>query len=213
MRLAPMLCTLAMLASAAPSFAQSYAQPPEGVRRTYRAGDDEYPPSPPSDCWCEERAWSRRELSPFRVHIGAAGRIVSEEVTPGMMTAVDIGRGPAGFRATALWARVGSDDGIAQYTGELTLDFGGRRSWRPVVGAGGGLARTWRVDDQGNRTSGGASLGLGLVRAGIEYRLPIEGTDARAGLNLIGILPAVRGEGAPDLKGWVVAGATIGVGF
>ncbi|HQP34297.1 MAG TPA: hypothetical protein PLI95_03935 [Polyangiaceae bacterium] len=214
MRPGSMLCALTLLAWSGSAIAQPYAQPPDRGQRGYRAYDEQDPPRPaPSDCWCEERSWARRSLSPFRVHIGAAGRVVTEEITPGMMTAIDIGRGPAGFRATALWARVGSDDGLAQYTGELTLDFGRQSAWRPVLGAGGGFARTYRVDDQGNRTSGGASLGLGVVRAALEYRLPIEGTDSRAGVNVMGVLPAVRGEGAPDVKGWVVVGATLGVGF
>jgi hypothetical protein len=129
------------------------------------------------------------------------------------MTALDLGRGPAGFRLSGFWLRVGSDNGLAQYTGELTLDLGGRMAFRPVLGAGAGFARTYRVDDNGARTTGGATLGVGQLRAALEYRIPIEETDARAGVHLIGVLPAVRGEGAPDLGPWLIAAATVGIGF
>jgi hypothetical protein len=191
--------------------AQTYAEPPDGSRyRAHRSYDDWQPPPQPE---CFDDGWRRRELSIVRLSIGGAGRAQTSEMTPGMMAALDLGRGPAGFRASAMWFHVGSPNGLSQYTGELTLDLGGRGVWRPVVGAGAGLARTGRVDDQGNRTDGGASLGIGLLRAALEYRLPIDGVDSRAGVAVIGILPAVRGDGAPDSKGWVVLTASVGVGF
>jgi hypothetical protein len=161
----------------------------------------------------DSASWRREHLSWFRLHVGGAGRLASDGLTPGMLTALDFGRGPAGFRASAAWLRVGSDDGLAQYTGELTLDLGGRSRWRPIVGAGAGLARTYRVDDTGARTSGGSSLGIGVLRLALEYRLPLEDVDARVGAHAIGTLPAIRGDNAPDLDPWLIGALTIGVGF
>ncbi|MBI5536373.1 MAG: hypothetical protein HY898_26870 [Deltaproteobacteria bacterium] len=214
MRTVAALLALSVLALSAPVLAQTYAQPP-GSRSPYhyRGYDDAYSLPPSDGCFCDDGGWRRRELSPVRVHVGGAVRADADHATPGLQTAIDFFRGPAGLRLSAMWFRVGSGEGIAQYAGELTLDLGGHSVWRPVIGAGAGLARTWKVDDAGNRVSGGANLGIGLMRAAIEYRLPIEGTDSRASLGLTGVLPAVKSESAPDLQGWVIAGLSIGIGF
>jgi hypothetical protein len=37
--------------------------------------------------------------------------------------------------------------------------------------------------------------------------------DARVGIDLQGALPAIRSAGAPDVAGWHVAAARVGVGF
>ncbi len=201
---------IGLMASARSAWAQPYAQPPDEPRpRAYRAYDDYHV----STYDCYDDGWRRRELGVVRLHVGAAGRATNDAFTPGLMTAIDLGRGPAGFRAAAMWMQVGSDNGLAQYTGELTLDLGGTGNWRPVVGAGAGLARLIRADALGNRVGGGSSLGVGTLRAALEYRLPIEGTDSRAALAVIGVLPAVRGDGAPDTKGWAVITASVGIGF
>jgi len=214
MRTCAALLAVSAFSLAAPALAQSYAQPP-GSRSPYQYRvDDDYSPPPQTDyCFCEDGGFRRRELSPVRVHVGGAVRADEDHATPGLQTAIDFFRGPAGLRFSAMWFRVGSGEGIAQYAGELTLDLGGRSVWRPVIGAGAGLARTWKVDDTGARVSGGANLGIGVMRVALEYRLPIEGTDPRAAVGLIGVLPAVKAESAPDLKGWVIAGLTVGVGF
>ena len=62
-------------------------------------------------------------------------------------------------------------------------------------------------------TSEGATIGVGLVRAGIGVRLPFESADARVELDATGTIPAIRGDEAPDLGPWVVAALTVGVGF
>jgi hypothetical protein len=145
--------------------------------------------------------------------VGGALRVDPDHATPGLQTAVDFFRGPAGFRVSGQWFQVGSGEGLAQYTGEMTLDLGGRSEWRPVIGAGAGLARTWKVDAGGNRVNGGANMAIGLMRVALDYRLPIDGTDSRASLGITGVIPAAKGETAPDLKGWVIAGLTVGLGF
>jgi hypothetical protein len=184
------------------------------VASPYHPEDAHYvAPPPDADCDLDDMtSWRRRELSAFRFHVGGAGRADSEQVTPGLVTTADLGRGPAGFRASAMWLRVGSDDGLAQYSGELTLDLGGRNDWRPVLGAGAGLARVYKrtQDGGGVETS---SIGVGLVRVGVEYRVPVESTDTRAGLAVIGVLPAMRTDDASDRSAWLVFVATIGVGF
>jgi len=211
MRRTPWIAGLLTLISALPASAQTYADPPYPPRHGQAPVYYPVDPPPPDDPY-DTQAWRRSELSPFRFHVGGAGRILEDEVTPGFMTALDIGRGPAGFRLSGSWLRVGSDDGVAHYTGELTLDLGGRMSWRPVLGAGAGLARVYEDKPDGEGTDA-KSLGVGLVRAAIEYRIPVEATDTRAGVSVIGMLPAIRAEDAPDLKPWLVITATVGVGF
>ncbi len=198
--------------AASSAAAQTYADAPYPPREPH--GPIAYHPvePPPPDDPYDTLEWRRRELAVFRFHVGGAARISEEDVTPGMTAALDIGRGPAGFRASGAWLRVGSDGGVAQYTGELTLDLGGKQSWRPVLGAGAGLARLYEDEPEGEGTDA-KSLGIGLVRVGIEYRIPVEGTDTRAGLSVIGVLPAIRAQDAPDPSPWMIVGATVGVGF
>lgn len=216
MRATSWIFALTSLLFASSAAAQTYADPPDGHRRYDDVGSTVAyhpvdPVDPPDDGYALQ-AWRRRELSVFRFHVGGAGRILEDEVTPGLTTALDIGRGPAGFRATGTWLQVGSDQGVAQYTGELTLDLGGRHSWRPVVGAGAGLARFYEEQPDGDGTDA-KSLGIGLLRVAIEYRIPVEATDTRAGLGVIGVLPAIRADDAPDPAPWIVVAATVGVGF
>jgi hypothetical protein len=130
-----------------------------------------------------------------------------------MFTAVDFGRGPAGFRVSAAWVRVGYDDPLSQYTAELTLGIPLRSAFRPVFGVGGGLARTYRIDASGAHTTGGSNLGVGLARAGVEYRLPFTEADARASLGATATLPAIRANDAPRLDPWLLVGAAVTIGF
>ncbi len=196
-----------------PHQGQSYADPPYASPPDSSDSVLVYRPHEPLPDHDNHRpTWQHRETSLLRFHIGGAGRGNNDEVTPGFTTSLDIGRGPAGFRVSGTWLRVGSDEGLAQYTGELTLDLGAQSPWRPVVGAGAGLARYYQDTADGNGTDA-ESLGIGLVRVAIEYQLPVEATDTRAGLGITGALPAIRAEGAPDLNPWVIVGFTIGVGF
>jgi len=150
-----------------------------------------------------------------RVLVGPAGKVDARSASPGLLAAMDIGRGPTGFRFTAAWLDVGSDHGLSQYTGELTLDFGGLSRLRPVIGAGGGVARkSSSVREDGSLdTSTGATLGIGTVRAGLGYRLPFEEADARVTLDVTGALPAIRTDHDPDVTPWALASLTVGIGF
>lgn len=151
--------------------------------------------------------------SPVRASVGSVGRVSSDSVRPGLFAAIDLGRGPAGFRMSAAWVRVGYDDPLSQYTGELTLTVPLRSAFRPVFGVGGGLARTYRVNDAGAHVSGGANLGVGTARVGVEYRLPFTEVDARAALGATATMPAIRASDAPKLDPWLLLGAAVTIGF
>jgi len=174
--------------------------------RVDRRFDDDVPPSFVAD----------DKLSVIRFLVGPSAKFDAESAAPGLLVATDIGKGPAGLRLTGAWMNVGTDHGISQYTGELTLDFGGRSRIRPVVGAGGGVARTSssQKSDGTLDTEHGATLGIGIVRGGIGLRLPLEDADARVQLDVTGAFPAIRGDSAPDgLTPWAMASLTVGVGF
>jgi hypothetical protein len=57
------------------------------------------------------------------------------------------------------------------------------------------------------------TLGFGLIRMGLEYRIPLENTDTRAGVGIVGVLPALQRQDSPDQSPWILATATLGVGF
>jgi hypothetical protein len=153
--------------------------------------------------------------SVVRIGVGPVGRLSSDGVSPGLITSLDFGRGPAGFRLTGAWLDVGSEHGLSQYTGELTVDFGGHSRFRPVIGAGAGLGRTSSsVDADGSvDPDSGAWLGVGIVRAGLGVVLPFDEADARVGLDLIGSLAAIRADNAPPLSPWLLSSLTVSVGF
>lgn len=180
--------------------------PPDGPYELRPARyEQEEPPAPTS--------WERPE-SPLRLSIGPAGRASGDELRPGLYAAVDFGSGPAGFRVSGTWVRIGYDDPLAQYTGELTLDFG-RGALHPVLGVGAGLARVKAEDPTtGAAASGGANLGIGVARAGLDYRFfPRDDVDARIGIGIVGALPVTRADDAPKLDGWGVVVATMGIGL
>ena len=52
---------------------------------------------------------------------------------------------------------------------------------------------------------------IGIVAIGVSATGIIAfGLQSRG---LIGVLPAVTSQSAPDLKGWVIAGLSVGIGF
>lgn len=210
------LCTasiaLATLSASRPAGAQGFADPPSAHQhaRVIVAEDDngrcdDEPSSPAYD----------PGQSLVRLLVGPAGKFSTGSAEPGLLVAVDVGRGPTGLRLSGAWLSVGDESGLAQYTGELTVDFGGRSRVRPVIGAGGGVARTSSsVREDGTTDLGaGATLGIGVVRAGLGVMLPFSEADARVALDVTGSFPAIRASNAPDLSPWVLASITVGVGF
>jgi len=190
--------------------ADSFAEPPHAYRRPAVAIDAYDPPEEAPS------AWSMPPRSSFfRMFVGPAGKFDASNALAGLFVAMELGRGPTGFRVSGAWMDVGSQHGISQYTGELTVDFGGRARVRPVVGAGGGVARTAssvRPDGSVDETTG-ATIGVGVVRASLGVQLPFEEADARVGLDLTGTFPAIRGESAPELTPWLLTSLNVGVGF
>jgi hypothetical protein len=211
--LAALSLACACAALATPAVASDFADPPGPSGRGAVAVDPDqdghryeaapcYPPLPD-------------EPSIVRFYVGPAGKLDGSSAAPGLLAAADVGKGPAMLRLTAAWLDVGAEKGLSQYSGELAVDFGGRSRLRPVIGAGAGLARTSiRVRDDGTiDPDRGASVGVGLVRAGLGWRLPFEEADARVALDLVGTLAAIRGNDAPDLSPWLVTSISVGVGF
>ena len=190
------------------AMASGFADPPDEPRRRVTIVEDAGPaPERPS------AGFGYRSDSAVRASVGSVARADGDALRAGVFAAVDFGRGPAGFRASAAWVRVGYDDPLAQYTGELTLSLGEYSRFVPTVGAGGGLARTYRVDGTRMRIDGGANLGVGVLRVAIDYRLPFADTDARAGISAMGVMPAVRASDAPDLPPWLLLAGTVSIGF
>src|SRR5262245_1618411 len=130
-RLAALLgASLTVLATAGEARAEGFATPPDEGRAVAISPSDRY-------VSYGDLETSRRP-SLVRLLVGPAGKVDARSTSPGLLAAIDVGRGPTGFRLTGAWLDVGADHGLSQYTGEITLDFGGRSRWRPVIGAGGG---------------------------------------------------------------------------
>jgi len=203
--LAMIFCCLSTAARAAADYADPPDRPPTDAEWRHDATADQYPgpvlgydPPPPS--------------SSVRVFTGPALYVSNDDPQAGLFAAIDLGRGPAGFRASGSWAHAGAAPGISTYTGELWFDLGHPGRLRPVVAAGAGLASIRLVPDDGDSPQS-ETVGIGVLRAGLHYLLPLGSTDARAGIDAVGCLPAVRSEDAADLSPWAVLVATLGVGF
>ena len=81
-----------------------------------------------------------------------------------------------------------------------------------MLGAGAGFALLTLEDDVGELKTHG--VGVGTLRAGLHYLLPInDATDARAALEVIGSLPAIKPSSAPTIRPWAMAVAAVQVGF
>jgi hypothetical protein len=207
------LCSTLFVSLPARATPQGFADPPDSPSPVVVADQQPVDQDRPSDIPRQPFYDDSLPTTYFRLFVGGAGRFTQETMRPGLNVMVDYGRGPATFRLNGTWIRVGFDDPLSQYTGEIALTFLNHSRWLPSLGAGGGLARTYRVDDQGAKTTGSSNLGVGVVRAGIEYLLPFPGTDARIGLNTSLSFPAMRSSGAPDLSPWVITALNVGVGF
>lgn len=157
----------------------------------------------------------RFELPPprstVRLLVGPALQVAEEDANGGLFAAMDVGRAGAGLRLSGLWVGTGSEGGLSQYGAELWLDFAHDKRLHPIVGAGGALALVDVVDDAGNPET--VTVGVGTLRAGLQYQLPVRGTDARASLDVIGALPAIRDRDDPKVDPWVTIVAGVGVGF
>jgi len=193
-----------------------FAEPPPRDVPVRIAAD---PPQEPRDEPALARPEPPPELyrSPMRLELGPVAATTGRGIAPGLGVAADFGRGTVGIRLAAAWLRgepgSGADalpspiaGGLAQYTGELTLDLTKRGPLHPVIGIGFGLAHVSGSGSSGN-------LGIGTARLGLEYALSVEDADVRIGGGVVGILPGPADTSVQDVKGWALAGLSLAVGF
>ncbi|GMV17576.1 MAG: hypothetical protein HS104_12960 [Polyangiaceae bacterium] len=192
--------------------AQPFAEPPDhpgpavASSRPYDSYDQPYdrPYDRPYDDYYQPR-------STVRIHTGPVLRISEASPDGGLFAAVDVGQKAAGLRVSGAWVRVGGERGLSQYGGELWLDFNHTGPLHPILGAGAAAARVQLDDGAGGTES--HTIGVGTLRGTLQYALPIRDTDARASIDLIGAVPAIRGSDSPNTKAYLLALATVGVGF
>jgi hypothetical protein len=149
--------------------------------------------------------------SSVRVSLGPSLLITQRAPLPGFAAALDLGSGAAGARFAGAWMDVGRADGLSQYSAELWLDFGYGSRLHPVVAAGAGVARLDARAADGRSTAHAA--GIGILRASLEYGLPLAQVDARAAMDVSGSVPVVREDAGPNPSAWAFFGARVGVGF
>jgi hypothetical protein len=202
--LVPFLCLLARPAWAEPGFATPPGAPltPQPAPAPREFSPDDAPPSEYD---------GDLPTSNVRVSVGPALRVAEAATDGGLAAAVDLGSGAVGARASGTWVRVGSDQGTSEYGADLWIDFGAGRRLHPVVGAGAAVVRTSQGSAAGARQAW--TYGAGVLRGTLEYALPVERSDARAGLDLVGSLPAIQARSAPDLSPWLMITARVGIGF
>jgi hypothetical protein len=196
--------TLLMLAAAsAPATAHAqFAEPPDDAALVVQDHRSREPlPEPqPYDA----------PHSSVRLFTGPALRISDEASDGGLQVAIDIGARAAGGRLSGTWIRAGSDGGLSEYAAQIWIDFSDGGPLHPILGAGAGIARIDQVDAAGDHSA--ETLGVGLLRGTLQYALPVRGVDARAGLDVVGSVPAV-GEPAEGMTPWLTLAAHVGVGF
>ncbi len=180
-----------------------YAEPPE---RDY--------PEPPRD-ERSERDFEPHDFEPhesaLRLSTGPTLRALASHADGGFGAALDVGPRAAGVRFAGNWVRTGSDRGLSQYDAQLWLDFAASERLHPILGAGAGIARLESASASGDVHA--AIVGIGVLRGTLEYVLPIREADARAGIDVEGALPAIRGSDAPNIDGWILVTARVGIGF
>jgi hypothetical protein len=187
---------------ASPAAAQPFATPPGGNETPI---EDYREPPPPVE------TESFDEPSTVRVSVGPALRVSKEAADGGLAAAIDFGSGPAGARVSGAWVRVGSERGLAEYRAELFIDFGADKRLHPILGAGASVARLDSMGEDGSLET--ATYGAGILRGTLEYVLPVNEADARAGIDAIGSVPAIHEKGQSDPGPWLTLVARVGVGF
>ena len=150
--------------------------------------------------------------STVRVHAGPALRLRRDGTRLGAWGAVDVGEQATGLRVAGTWVDAGAIDGSSQYTTEFWLDMGSGRRFHPVVGAGAGIARLG-TSAQETTDFETITLGIGLLRAGMQVALPVHATDARASLEAIGCLPVVGPRNVRRDAPWGLIVLAVGIGL
>lgn len=123
--------------------------------------------------------------------------------SPGLITALDVGQRAVGARLSATWLRAETDHGLASYSAELWVDFRHRYQLHPILGAGASYLR-------GGALGENSAAGAGVLRGALEYELPISDADARLGLSVSALVPAI---GSERTRPWTLGALTVGAGF
>ena len=121
-RIALLVGTFVCLGAIVPAWAyEEFAHPPKEIVSAEDAGDC------PSYCRsaCPDESRLLSSPSVVRIHIGPTVRPATT-TSAGLLAAVDLGRGPAGFRASAVWLGTGDSGLFSQYSGEINVDMGGK---------------------------------------------------------------------------------------
>jgi hypothetical protein len=177
-----------------------FAGPPDQPDRRY----DRYDPYPePEPVPPLEPQTSR---STVRLEVGPALKLPN--ATPGLAAALNLGKRAVGGRITGAWLGAGTDEGVSSYSLELWVDFAGGAPLHPVVGTGAAFVQA----QEGTQKS---SLGAAVLRGALEYELPLADADARVGLSVTGLVPAIGGQAAPGVRRdpWVMGALTVSAGF
>lgn len=209
-RAIPLICLAGCLLMPSLAAAQPFSEPPPGsdplIAHSEYPSQDRLPPVAEGD------PYPPLPSSTIRLHTGPALRISETSPDGGLFAALDIGERAAGVRFSGAWVRVGASRGMSQYAGELWIDFAHDQRLHPILGAGAGAARLDLVDRSTGDTEA-HTIGIGILRGTLQYVLPVRGTDARASIDVMGAVPAIRGKDTPEASPWMLALATVGVGF
>jgi len=156
--------------------------------------------------------------APFRLQLGPSAITTGRGLGMGLGVAADFGRGTVGARIAAAWMRAERPSegdtqassvlasGLAQYTGELTLDLNKHGPVHPVLGMGFGVAHVSKSGTSGN-------AGVGIARLAIEYAIGLDDADVRIGGSITGALPGPMDRELPDLRPYAIVGGNIAIGF
>jgi hypothetical protein len=189
----------------APQAGAELSRPPEpSPYEPYEPYEPREPYEPDESDYRErDYDWAERDSldSMVRFHVGPA--VLFQPASPGLFTALDIGRRSIGARFSGAWLRAESDQGLSVYTTELWIDFRHRYELHPILGAGASWLHGGAVGEARN-------AGAGVLRGSLEYELPIDDADARLGLNLLALIPAI---GIERTRPWATAALTVAAGF
>jgi hypothetical protein len=209
-RLPSLSACLFALTAVQPALAQ-FAEPPDPPDEPALAVDPDEDSNRRQDLDDDAEPFELLPRSSLRVFTGPALRISNEAADGGLFVALDVGARAAGARISGMWLRAGSPGGMSQYAGEIWIDFGAGERIHPILAAGAGMARL-DLADPATGDVDPVTIGVGLLRGSLQYRLPVRGVDARAALDAIGSVPAFA-EAADDTSPWLTLSASVGVGF
>jgi hypothetical protein len=209
-RLPILSACLFALTAVRPALAQ-FAEPPDPPDEPALAVDPDEDSDRRQEPNDETEPFELLPRSSLRVFTGPALRISNEAADGGLFVAFDVGARAAGARVSGMWLRAGSPGGMSQYAGEIWIDFGAGERIHPILAAGAGMARL-DLADPATGDVDTVTIGVGLLRGSLQYRLPVRGVDARAALDAIGSVPAFA-KAADDTSPWLTLSASVGVGF